>query len=168
LIAKLNEAAFPGDNCSRRILRMDMYSHGVPEDLAFGYEGENKVAQSFKATQAFRLDRERFDMHGLPGRIFSWGCRTAISWEGKHGGLAQAIANATGAHVYAYSRRTEYTNTWNTGQLIAEQGGLIEIVSKGSIVLWHPDGARAGVIQGTSPPENPAGQFQFRPQDSGQ
>jgi hypothetical protein len=165
LIAKLNETGFHSDDCSRRILRMDMYSHGVPEDLAFGYEGDNKKAQSFTTDHASRLHRERFDMHGLRGRIFSWACRTAITWAGKHGGLAQAIANATGAHVYAYSRRTEYTNTWNTGNLTAEQGGLVEIVSKGSVVLWHPDGARGGVIQGTTPPENPAGQFHFTPQE---
>lgn len=163
LIAKLNEAAFPGDNCSRRILRMDMYTHGLPDDLAFGYDGENKVAQSFKAEHAFSLDRARFEMHGSPGSIYSWGCRTAISYEGVHGGLAQTLSNATGATVYAYSRRTEYTKTWNTGSQSPAQAGLIELVSNGSVVLWHPDGARSGVIMGTSPAENPEGQFRFTP-----
>lgn len=162
LIAKLNEAAFPNDKCSRRILRMDMYSHGIPDDLAFGYGGRNASVRSFTAAHATRLNRERFEIHGSAGSIYSWACRSAISDGGTHGGLAQAIANATGATVYAFSRRTEYTNTWNTGTQSAT--GLIEISGDGSLVVWHPDGARGGVVGGTSPSENPAGQFRFVPQ----
>lgn len=163
LIAKLNEARFPGVACSRRILRMDMYTHGLPDDLAFGYDGANQSAQSFKAQHAYRLNRDRYEFHGSHGRIYSWGCRTAISSNGTHGGLAQTLANATGATVYAYSRRTEYTNTWNTGSQSPAAAGLVEIVSNGSVVLWHPAGARSGVIMGTSPSENPEGQFRFTP-----
>lgn len=165
LIAKLNEASFPGDSCSRRIWRMDMYTHGVPDDLAFGYNGRNAGTRSFTAAHAGRLTRERFELHGGgAGRIYSWGCRTAISSSGTQGGLAQVLANATGATVHAYSRRTEYTNTWDTGAQTPAQGGLTEIVSAGSRVLWHPDGARRGVIEGTSPAENRAGPSTFVPE----
>ena len=164
LITKLNEASFPGDSCSRRIWRMDLYSHGVPDDLAFGYNGRNAGARSFTASHASRLDRERYDNHGTPGRIYSWACRTAISGSGAHGGLAQSMANATRATVYAYARRTEYTNTWNTGGQTAAQAGLTEIAGSGSRVLWHPDGARRGVIEGTSPAGNRSGQFSFTSQ----
>lgn len=43
---------------------------------------------------------------------------------------------------------------------------LIEIADNEPRVLWHPDGARSGVIMGPSPAENPAGQFRFPPQKS--
>jgi hypothetical protein len=164
LIAKLNEASFAGDSCSRRILRMDMYSHGTPGDLAFGYSGANESALSFQAAHARRLNRERFDIHGMPGRIYSWACQTAKGASDTPGGLAQAIANATGATVYAYARRTEYTRTWDTGTQTAQQAGLTEIAGGGSIVLWHPDGALRGVVEGTSPSGNPSGQFRLTPQ----
>jgi hypothetical protein len=164
LIAKLNEASFAGDSCSRRIWRMDVYAHGVPGDLALGYSGANESALSFTAAQARRLNKERFDNNGVPGRIYSWACQTAKGSGNAAGGLAQDIANATGATVYAYARRTEYTNTWNTGTQTAEQAGLTEIAGSGSRVLWHPDGALRGVIEGTSPSGNPSGQFTLRPQ----
>jgi hypothetical protein len=167
LIAKLNETSFPGDSCSRRILRVDFYSHGLPDDLAFGYDGDNAGAQSFKASHASRLNRERFDIHGTSGSIYSWACRTAISDNGVKGGLAQALADATGATVYAYARRTEYTNTWNTGSQTPAQAGLTEIAGDGSRVLWHPGGALGGVVEGSTPAENLSGHFQFRPAGGG-
>jgi hypothetical protein len=164
LINKLNESAFAGDSCARRIWRMDMYTHGVPDDLAFGYNGRNAGSRSFTAAHAGRLSRERFELHGgVAGRIYSWGCQTARANSGAHGGLAQALSNATGATVYAYARRTEYTRTWDTGTQTADEGGLVEIVSSGSRVLWHPDGARGGVGESASPAGNPAGQFTFVP-----
>jgi hypothetical protein len=167
LIAKLNAANFPGDSCSRRILRVDFYSHGLPDDLAFGYDGDNAGAQSFKASHARRLNRERFDIHGTSGSIYSWACRTAISENGVKGGLAQVLADATGATVYAYARRTEYTNTWNTGSQTPAQAGLTEIAGEGSRVLWHPGGALGGVVEGSTPAENLSGRFQFRPAGGG-
>jgi hypothetical protein len=146
---------------------MDMYTHGVPDDLAFGYKGKNESTQSFTASHSRRLNRERFDIHGTSGSIYSWGCRTAISDDGVKGGLAQVLADATGATVYAYARRTEYTNTWSTGSQTAAQAGLTEIAGEGSRVLWHPGGALGGVVEGSTPEENPSGRFQFRPAGGG-
>jgi hypothetical protein len=83
LIAKLNEKTFPNEVCKRRILRMDFYTHGVPGDLAFGYEGALSETQSFRAAHARRLDRTLYDLHGSPGSIYSWGCQTA---QGSAGG----------------------------------------------------------------------------------
>jgi hypothetical protein len=163
LIALLNASSFPGDPCSRRILRMDIYSHGKPGYIALGYEGEQGSALNFGPQRARRLDRTRYDLHGSPGRIYSWACRTAISESGQHGGFAQVLADATGAIVYAYSRRSYYVNTWNTGSASASAAGLTEIVSPGSRVLWHLDGALGGVTDAPSPAENPPGQFVFRP-----
>ncbi|MGL4320068.1 MAG: hypothetical protein ACRCS3_04325 [Paracoccaceae bacterium] len=166
LIAKLNAPNFPGDSCSRRILRMDIYAHGKPGYIAFDYEGELGSALNFGPQRARKLDRTRYDLHGSPSRIYSWACRTAISDSGKHGGFAQVLADATGATVYAYSRRSHYVNTWNTGSVSAKKAGLTEIVSPGSRVLWHPDGALGGVTEAPSPAENPSGMFAFKPKDS--
>ncbi len=163
LIAKLNEANFPNDPCSRRILRMDIYSHGKPGYIALGYDGARDQELNFGPLRAQKLDRARYDIHGSPGRIYSWACRTAISKSGQHGGLAQDLATATGATVYAYSRRSNYANTWNTGKKTPEKAGLTEIVSAGSRVLWHASGALGGVSEGSSPPENPSGYFMFKP-----
>lgn len=170
LITRLNEATFPGSDCERRILRIDIYTHGLPEDLAFGYEGREDgtvEAQSFKAAQAVQLDPDRFNPPGRRSQIYSWGCRTAISRSGRPGGLAKVIADTTGAIVHAYARRTEYTNTWNTGGQSAAEARLVEIDSGSSLVLWHPDGARQGVIEGSSPTENPSGRFRYDSLDGG-
>lgn len=163
LIAKLNETSFTGDSCSRRILRMDIYAHGKPGYIAFDYEGDLGRALNFGPQRARKLDKTRYDIHGSPGRIYSWACRTAISESGQHGGFAQILADATGATVHAYSRRSYYVNTWNTGSVSPQQAGLIEIVSPGSRVLWHPGGALGGVTEAPSPAENPSGQFEFKP-----
>jgi len=162
LIDLLNEPNFPTEPCDRKILRIDIYTHGLPDDLSFGYEGHDKElldAQRFRAEHAAQLDSERYNPPGRRSHIYSWGCRTAISNRGITGGLAKAMAESTGAIAHGHARRTEYTNTWNTGSQSAEEAGLIEIDSGNSLVLWHPDGAMRGVIEGISPEENPAGKF---------
>jgi len=97
--------------------------------------------------------------------MYSWACQTSTTRSGQVGGLAPALANHTGATVYAYARRTDYAQTWNTGSLTADEAGLTEIVSDGSRVLWHPDGAMRGVVEGTTPESNPSGRFTFRPEE---
>ncbi|MEP4196971.1 MAG: hypothetical protein ABJL99_15205 [Aliishimia sp.] len=163
LIQLINEPHFPGRSCDRRIARIDIYTHGLPDDLAFGYEGPLAAQQSFTATHTAQLDPERFDLVGREATIYSWGCRTAITSGGSTGGLAQSLADTTGATVYAFARRTNFSQTWNTGSRSAEDAGLNEIVSDGSRVLWHPAGAMRGVVEGNTPSENPPGRFTFRP-----
>ncbi len=163
LIQLINEPHFAGRTCDRRIRRIDIYTHGLPDDLAFGYEGPLAAQQSFTAAHAVQLDPDRFDLVDKEASIYSWGCRTAITTGGSTGGLAQDLANATKATVHAYARRTSYSQTWNTGGQSAEEAGLTEITSEGSRVLWHSDGAMRGVVEGDSPAENPSGRFTFRP-----
>lgn len=163
LVDLINEPHFPGRSCDRRIQRIDIYTHGLPDDLAFGYEGPLEAQQSFTGAHAAQLDPERFDLVGREATIYSWGCRTAITSGGRTGGLAQSLADATGATVYAYARRTNFSQTWNTGSQSAKDAGLSEIISDGSRVLWHPAGAMRGVVEGNTPSENPSGRFTFTP-----
>lgn len=166
LINLLNRDRFEGETCDRQILRMDIYSHGIPDDLAFGYQGSNAASQAFRASEAQQLDPERFKPPGQTANIYSWACRTAITMDGSIGGLAQIMADTTGAIVHAYARRTSYAHTWNTGARSAEEAGLVEIAGDSSRVLWHPGGAFSGVVEGDTPAENPSGRMRFAPEES--
>ncbi len=167
LIGLLNESQFQNQPCERRVRRIDIYTHGVPEDLAFGWQGPQASQQTFTTAEVAQLDPDRFQLPGRESQIYSWACQTSTTRSGGVGGLAPAIANHTGATVHAYARRTDYSLTWNTGSATAQDAGLTEIVSSDSRVLWHPDGAMRGVVEGSSPEENPSGRFVFRPVDEG-
>ncbi|WP_170775867.1 hypothetical protein [Ruegeria lacuscaerulensis] len=162
-IALINEATFPGETCERKIKRIDLFCHGEPNELAFGYEGRKEDDQLFEIEQARKLDPARFELpHKLKADIYSWACQTGNDEENNWGGLAPALAKHTGTRVHAYARRTLYSRSFHTGGKSESEAGLVRLDDgKENIVIWHPDGALGGVTEGNTPGSAPSGRKVF-------
>ncbi|MCX2546065.1 hypothetical protein [Pseudomonas sp. COW5] len=106
----------------REIKQLDIFAHGVVFNIEFGYEIEGKDATyRFGPAQASQLKPEAF---ALGANIFSYACRTglgvdetALVSEGQEHyelSLAQKLADATGATIHAYPRRSLYDQTYGS------------------------------------------------------
>ncbi|MFJ2709844.1 hypothetical protein ACIOZM_03015 [Pseudomonas sp. NPDC087346] len=106
----------------REIKQLDIFAHGVVFNIEFGYEIEGKDASyRFGPAQAGQLQPDAF---ALGANIFSYACRTglgvdetALVSEGQEHyelSLAQKLAEATGATIHAYPRRSLYDQTYGS------------------------------------------------------
>ncbi|AEV35712.1 hypothetical protein PSE_1200 [Pseudovibrio sp. FO-BEG1] len=163
LITLINDATFPGETCERKIKRIDLFCHGLPKKLEFGYKGDMKDKQRLEKKQARKLDPARFELpHKLKADIFSWACQTGNDDENNWGGLAPTLAKHTQTRVHAYARRTLYSKSFHTGGKSESEAGLVRLDDgKENIVIWHPDGALGGVTEGNTPASAPSGRRVF-------
>jgi RHS repeat-associated protein len=96
-----------------RVTNVLTYSHGLPNQFAFGYDqgGATEDEYSFNGTHVNKLDPKAF---APKSSWYSYACRTGASNDNNGdvdpvNSLAQKIANQTGVTVYALQRRSEYS-----------------------------------------------------------
>ena len=114
----------------REIKQMDFFSHGVVGSIELGYELDKRDSYRLRDAQARMFKPDAF---AYGAKIFSYACRTGlgINADLKVGekedphfelSLAQVMADATGATVWAFPRRSLYDLTYGTD----EERGAVE------------------------------------------
>lgn len=107
----------------RRIKQMDFFSHGVVHHVEFGYGTSHRETCSLGDSQAHKFPPNAFDEDA---RIYSYACRTGVGVDKRsfdHGddpqydqSLAQIIADSAEVRVWAFPRRSNYDETYGTGE----------------------------------------------------
>lgn len=107
----------------RRIKQMDFFSHGVVHHVEFGYGTRYRETCSLGDSQARKFPLNAFDEEA---RIYSYACRTGVGVDKSsfdHGddpqydqSLAQIIADSAEVRVWAFPRRSNYDETYGTGE----------------------------------------------------
>ncbi|MES9920281.1 MAG: RHS repeat-associated core domain-containing protein [Candidatus Thiodiazotropha sp.] len=113
---QLNTTTEQNVRSSDPVSNLDMFSHGIPGAVEFGYSTRQQTAYRLDATAAGRLNPLAFGSDSNSGidRITSYACRTALVGPNQSVSLAQSISNAAGFRVDAYRRRTDYSGTLGT------------------------------------------------------
>ena len=127
------------DACAGRdkdpITEMYIYSHGLPNQIAFGYEQSAVIQKSyeFNGTHVDKIDPYAFAEGAV---IRSFACRTGASLDvGPIGGggeekpqnsLAQKLANKTGAYVFAQQNRSDYES------IIPDERDVVDVLMEKS------------------------------------
>jgi hypothetical protein len=132
----LNQGCPEAPRCGYRIKRLDIYSHGIPRNISLAHELPEEKAFSWNFAFAQKLDKNAL---ALEAEIYSWACRTGIGNESDWGtlgngpdsvhefkiedaiqlrpltkqSLAQRMANHLNVPVWAFLRRTDYSDTWS-------------------------------------------------------
>jgi RHS repeat-associated protein len=174
------------------ITNIDIFAHGVVGSIEFGYSMDNQDAMRFDEGHAKKLDPQAFSQYA---EISSYACRTALGNSNinqiafptedlmKENSLAQKIADASKATVWAFYRRTDYSNTLSTslerkllkldGYLDDKRQYVVDKVKEAEDTRrfringagFDPDGALHPVISGDSPVGVPSGKHIFKPKD---
>ena len=108
----------------REIKQMDFFSHGIVGAIEFGYELDKRLSYRLRDAQAQMFTPDAF---AYGAKIYSYACRTGLGIDAdlKVGenedphyerSLAQVMANATGAVVWAFPRRSLYDQTYGTDE----------------------------------------------------
>lgn len=121
LIAYLNTGH---DRQQSPIEHLSLYSHGVPQRVAFGYELPADEAMSLNVLNYNQISPSAFL---ATAQLDSYACRTGMSnrpdWPVEEGvqfypqtneSLAQLLANHLRIMVRAYIRRSDYRETWGS------------------------------------------------------
>ena len=106
----------------REVMQLDMFAHGLVGSIEFGYELSKVDSYRLRDAQARMLQADAFDMKG---KIYSYACRTGLGIQADvmvskgedpkyDQSLAQLIANTTRCSVWAFSRRSNYDQTYGT------------------------------------------------------
>lgn len=129
-------------NCNGvKIQRIDMYAHGVPLDVSFGYSGSSQNTQSLNATNYTSISG---DYLAADCKIWSYACRTgngdirrSASMPGytysdpavaaPQDSLAQKLADHMERDVYAWLTRTYYAAIWNDGGNEGFKNGFVDL-----------------------------------------
>ena len=109
----LKSESLSEDRKNKRIKRITLFSHGLPNVVSFGYGNLSVVtAYEFKEEHVNRLSPEAFFSDAF---LLSYACRTGAGrdvWAGREclpkESLAQKIANRLNIKVYAFQSRVEY------------------------------------------------------------
>ncbi len=156
-----------GDRATDKINNMEIYSHGLPGSIEFGYSTYCKNSYALNSDNINDLKRESFK--GLASNIRSFACRTALGNESTafclspdvNKSFAQKIATATGANVYAFARRTNYAG--HIGSTLDRHTFLsylmpigvdpvpIPKIKKVDGAAFAPFGSNRGVVAGDTP-----------------
>jgi uncharacterized Zn-binding protein involved in type VI secretion len=118
------------------IEHLSLFSHGVPQQIAFGYELEGRFEMALTVLNVIRISPLAFSSSAV---IDSYACRTGMGNRSEfpiddaiqffpetNESLAQLLADHLQVKVRAYIRRSDYKNTW--GSLEERQlGKLCEI-----------------------------------------
>ena len=115
-----NKSLYSSGNyrASDLITNMEIYSHGLIESIEFGYGTvcSNKYRLDIRNVSKISPDAFR----GVNSRIYSYACKTGLGRNNNiisgdyPNSLAQKMANATEAYVFAYAVRTDYSKTLGT------------------------------------------------------
>ncbi|MBB3240034.1 hypothetical protein FHW68_001525 [Pseudomonas sp. Tn43] len=108
----------------REIKQMDFFSHGVVGSIELGYELDKRDSYRLRDAQARMFTPDAF---AYGAKIYSYACRTGLGInadlkvgenENPHYelSLAQVMADATGAAVWAFPRRSLYDQTYGTDE----------------------------------------------------
>jgi len=94
------------------ITELNIFSHGLPNQLAFGYGQDENIANqySFNESHVDKLNPEAFTEHAY---CVSYACRTGAANYNDgdvepENSLAQKLANKIGITVWALQRRSDY------------------------------------------------------------
>lgn len=106
------------------IERLSLFSHGVPQRIAFGYQLGRDLPMSLDVLSYTRISPLAFSRSA---QIDSYACRTGMGnrpdypieegvqfFPQTNESLAQLLANHLRIKVRAYIRRSDYKNTWGT------------------------------------------------------
>lgn len=123
------------------IERLSLFSHGVPQRIAFGYQLRDDLQMSLDVLSYQRISPSAFSRSA---RIDSYACRTGMGnrpdypieegvqfFPQTNESLAQLMANHLRVKVRAYIRRSDYRNTWGTieerqlGKLCSHSGNTL-------------------------------------------
>ena len=106
----------------REIKQLDFFSHGIVGSIELGYELDKRDTYRLRDAQAQMFKPEAF---AYGARIYSYACRTGLGIDANvkvnegedphyERSLAQILANATKATVWAFPRRSNYDTTYGT------------------------------------------------------
>jgi len=157
-----------------KITTMEIYSHGLPGSIEFGYEGKSESKYKLDASNVSNLNPGAFN--GTNSTIYSYACRTGtgsnINFIGPtfmmktSKSLAQKLANATGAHVVAFPVRTDYQftlGTWSERRFSFPRAAPANYLIDGGAFM--PTGAAHPVTAGGSPFGFYSGEMNFYPKN---
>jgi len=112
------------DRSQSPIEQLSLFSHGVPQRVAFGYHISGDYQMSLDILNYSGLSPQAFSP---TARIDSYACRTGMGnrpeypieeaiqfFPQTNESLAQLLANHLQVKVRAYVRRSDYKNTWGT------------------------------------------------------
>jgi RHS repeat-associated protein len=149
------------------ITDMEIFSHGEVGSIGFGYRTEQASAYELNDRNVTKFNSGAFD--GTNSTITSYACRTALGNNSYHSytnpmpmwtsSIAQSISDATGATVYAYGRRTNYSYTLGNPFERRVNPPNIHMIDGAA---FTPNGAVRGVVSGYSPVVFP-GKIKFIP-----
>lgn len=121
LISYLNQGK---DRQQSPIEHLSLFSHGVPQQIAFGYELPEQSAMSLNVLNHEQVSALAFSRSA---QIDSYACRTGMGnlsnyavegavqfYPQTNQSLAQLLANHLQITVRAYIRRSDYKNTWGS------------------------------------------------------
>ncbi|GGH69893.1 RHS repeat-associated core domain-containing protein [Phaeocystidibacter marisrubri] len=161
------------DRLSDKVTDMEMYSHGVPGAVEFGYGTEN--ADKYRLDGSNVRDLNSGSFNGTESNISSFACRTAMGTNfsvvgstffiDREGSLAQGISNATGASVMAFPVRTDYQftlGTWSERRFGIPNAAPEMQTIDGAV--FTPHGAAHPVQPGSTPFGVYQGELFFSPQ----
>ena len=104
------------DRAQDKISNLEIYSHGHPDIIEFGYRMKNAASLSIGVDNVSRFNSNSFN---LGATITSYACRTALGNNSSvvtfsrdcDQSLAQKIANAAKVDVFGFASRTSYAGT---------------------------------------------------------
>lgn len=112
------------DRSQSPIEQLSLFSHGVPQRIAFGYHIAGDYQMSLDVLNYVQLSPQAFSPSA---RIDSYACRTGMGnrpeypieegiqfFPQTNESLAQLLANHLRIKVNAFVRRSDYKNTWGT------------------------------------------------------
>ncbi|WP_177474931.1 MULTISPECIES: hypothetical protein [unclassified Pseudomonas] len=112
------------DRSQSPIEHLAVFSHGVPQSVAFGYQLSEGDSMALDVLNYERISPLAFSSSA---RIDSYACRTGMGnkpdyrieeviqfFPQTNESLAQLLANHLGIKVGAFVRRSDYKNTWGT------------------------------------------------------
>lgn len=106
------------------IERLSLFSHGVPQQIAFGYELPERSRMALDVLNYTLISPRAFSR---TAQLDSFACRTGMGnrpdhpieeaiqfFPQTHESLAQLLANHLRIKVHAFIRRSDYKNTWGS------------------------------------------------------
>lgn len=112
------------DRTQSPIEQLSLFSHGVPQRIAFGYHITGDYQMSLDVLNYSKISPQAFSP---TAQIDSYACRTGMGnrpeypieeaiqfFPQTNESLAQLLANHLQVKVRAYVRRSDYRNTWGT------------------------------------------------------
>jgi hypothetical protein len=149
-------ADYINNRSSDPVTNMEVYSHGIPSGIKLAYGMGVEIDNA--STTISQSSASLFGSSGFSSdaQVNLYSCRSAISndselamFGGRSNSVAQALANSTGATVYGFSKRTDYSGTTGSRLYNFMNGPSPTRMIDGAIFM--PQGASMGVSADWSP-----------------